>query len=279
VKLIEGNLLADKIQLQLKQEVVSFKSKPGLAVILVGENPASLSYIRQKNKAADKIGINFQTIKLPAKTNTAKLIQTIQRLNRDKKIHGIIVQLPLPSQINETLILNAIDPSKDVDGFHPLNRGKVFLNDETGFAPCTPKGILKLLEYSKCSPRGKHVVIVGRSNLVGKPLAVMLINQQATVTVCNSQTRRLKQITQTADIFISAMGQSHFFKNPAWFKKGVVLIDVGFSKVKDKICGDIQLEKFKNLARAGTPVPGGVGPLTVACLMENVIKAWGKNKM
>lgn len=275
-KIIDGRRVSDFVLDEVKSSVASLhkkKIKPKLVIILVGENPASISYIRQKALATEKTGILYDQVNLKTSTTTKKLIEVIERLNKDKSVHGILVQLPLPGHISTPLVIRAIDPMKDVDGFQAYNLGKMFLSPEfEDLAPCTARGIIRMLEYYKISPAGKHVVIVGRSNIVGKPTSVMLLNRDATVTVCHSKTKNLKKITLQADILIAAVGRPGMVKADM-IKKGAVVIDVGTTKVENKITGDVDFDRAAKKASFITPVPGGVGPMTVACLMENVSRA------
>lgn len=276
-KILDGRLVSQSILESVGREVKLLKSKgilPKLVIILVGENPASLSYITQKEKSAVSTGILCDLVKLSEKeTNTDKLVSLIEKLNEDATIHGILVQLPLPTKISSPLVIRAIAPEKDVDGFHAYNIGKMFISSEfERLVPCTSMGVIKLLEYYKVPIKGQNIVIVGRSNLVGKPLAAMLINRDATVTVCHSKTQNLAKFTREADILISAVGKPKIITNDM-VKKGVVLVDVGTVKVEGKLVGDLDAENLKEIASYISPVPGGVGPMTVACLMENVIKA------
>lgn len=276
-KILDGRLVSQSILESVGREVKLLKSKgilPKLVIILVGENPASLSYITQKEKSAVSTGILCDLVKLSEKeTNTDKLVSLIEKLNEDATIHGILVQLPLPTKISSPLVIRAIAPEKDVDGFHAYNIGKMFISSEfERLVPCTPMGVIKLLEYYKVPIKGQNIVIVGRSNLVGKPLAAMLINRDATVTVCHSKTQNLAKFTREADVLISAVGKPKIITNDM-VKKGVVLVDVGTVKVEGKLVGDLDAENLKEIASYISPVPGGVGPMTVACLMENVIKA------
>lgn len=274
--LLDGRLVSDFLLKSAARECQKLKKKkinPKLVIILVGSNPASLSYIRQKEKAAAKVGISYEQKNLPTNTTTKKLITIIEKLNRDKSVHGILVQLPLPAHIDAPLIIRAIEPKKDVDGFGAYNLGKMFLSPEfENLAPCTPKGIISMLEYYKISPAGKNVVIVGRSNIVGKPLAVMLINRDATVTVCHSKTKNLADFTRKADILVAAVGRPRMI-TAKMVKKGAVVIDVGVTRVENGLVGDTDFENVKKKAAWITPVPGGVGPMTVACLIQNVIHA------
>ncbi|MBI4994081.1 bifunctional 5,10-methylene-tetrahydrofolate dehydrogenase/5,10-methylene-tetrahydrofolate cyclohydrolase [Candidatus Peregrinibacteria bacterium] len=274
--LLDGRLVSNFLLQGVSHKVSVLKKEkitPKLVIILVGDSPASLSYISQKSRAAEKTGIICEVKKLPSSTTTKNLIVLIEKLNKDKKTHGILVQLPLPKQIETPLIIRAIDPKKDVDGFNAYNLGKMFLS--RGFerlAPCTPLGIIKLLEHYKISLSGKNVTIVGRSNIVGKPLAVMLINRDATVTVCHSKTKNLSEYTKKADILVAAVGRPKFI-TAKMVKSGAVVIDVGVNKVDGKLIGDSDFKTVSKKASALTPVPGGIGPMTVACLMENVLKA------
>lgn len=273
--LLDGRLVSDLLLKEVSHKVNALKKKgiaPKLVIILVGDNPASLSYIRQKSNAAEKTGIVCEVKNLPADTTTKNLVGLIEKLNKNKKTHGILVQLPLPLKIETPLVIRAIDPKKDVDGFNAYNLGKMFLSQEfERLAPCTPAGIIKLLEHYKISPAGKNVTIVGRSNIVGKPLAVMLINRDATVTVCHSKTLNLADYTKRADILVAAVGRPKFI-TAKMVKIGAVVIDVGVNKVDGKLVGDVDFKEVAKKASFITPVPGGVGPMTVACLMDNLTK-------
>lgn len=275
-QLLDGRFVSDFLLKGVAREVKKLKRKrivPKLVIILVGNNPASLSYIRQKENAASKVGILHEQRNLSYTTTTAQLIAIIEKLNKDKAVHGILVQLPLPDAIAAPLIIRAIDPMKDVDGFHAYNLGKMFLAEEfENLAPCTPRGIIRLLEYYKISLAAKAVTIVGRSNIVGKPLSIMLINRDATVTVCHSKTKNLSFYTKNADILIAAVGRPKMIK-ANMVKRGAIVIDVGITKVENRLVGDLDFDKLKQKASWITPVPGGVGPMTVACLMENVVRA------
>ena len=275
-KILDGRLVSDFLLKGVGREVVRLKASgisPKLVIILVGNNPASLSYVRQKDLSAHKTGMDYEQLNLDEKVTTEKLVSIIEKLNKDKSVHGILVQLPLPKHISVPLVIKAIDPAKDVDGFQAYNLGKMFTSLEfEHLVPCTPKGIIEMLEFYKISPAGKHVVIVGRSNLVGKPLSVMLLNRDATVTVCHSKTKNLAKFTSTADILVAAVGKPRMIK-AKMVKRGAVVIDVGTTKVNDKLTGDVDFEKVKAKASFITPVPGGIGPMTVASLMDNVVKA------
>ncbi len=274
--LLDGRLVSDSVLTEVKREVRKIKSHgvtSKLVIILAGDDPASVSYIRQKTLAAEKVGIESEMIRLSDKTTTKQLLTLIEKLNGDAKVHGILVQLPLPANIETPLVIRAVDPMKDVDGFHAYNLGKLFLSKEFEWlAPCTPRGIVRLLEYYKIPVAGRHVVIVGRSNVVGKPLAIMLINRDATVTVCHSRTEDLASHTRQADILVAAVGKPQIITTDM-VKAGAVVIDVGVTKVENKLTGDVDFQAVKEIASYLTPVPGGVGPMTVACLMENVVRS------
>jgi methylenetetrahydrofolate dehydrogenase (NADP+)/methenyltetrahydrofolate cyclohydrolase len=253
---------------------------PGLATVLVGDDPASHVYVRSKRQRCEELGIASFHHELPADVTEKRLLHLVEKLNADPKVHGILVQLPLPKHINENKILNAMNPEKDVDGFHPVNVGRLLVGDE-GFAPCTPKGCQELLLRSGCSPEGKHVVIVGRSNIVGKPLAALLMQKKtganATVTVCHSRTKNLAALTQQADILVAAIGVPEFIKS-RMVREGAVVIDVGTNRVADatkksghRLTGDVDFKNVSKKARAITPVPGGVGPMTITMLMKNTV--------
>ena len=284
-KLISGTQLSAEIREELKVEIATLKKKkmtPGLAVVLVGSDPASEVYVRSKRKTCADLGINSYAHDLPATCTERKLLGLIKKLNNDKKVHGILVQVPLPKHINEQKILNAIDPDKDVDGFHPMNVGRL-LNGEECFVSCTPAGCQEMLMRSGYNPAGKHVVVLGRSNIVGKPIAALLMQKgfggDATVTVCHSRTKNLASITKQADILIAAIGIPEFVK-ARMVKDGVVVIDVGVNRIEDKtrksgtrLVGDVDFKGVSKKARAISPVPGGVGPMTITMLMKNTVKA------
>ena len=272
-KIIDGKKIAEEIRNELRNEVLVLKKKgiiPTLVVILVGKNDASLVYVKNKERVAKEIGINLQIIQLPITTSQEKLEKIIREYNQDKETHGILVQLPLPRKIRTTRIFNLIDPQKDVDCFHPENVGRMMLGEER-FLPCTPAGILELLKRNTLSLEGKRVVVVGRSNIVGKPLAVMLINLGATVTVCNSKTKKLSELCAQAEIIISATGQVGLI-GEKMIKKGAIVIDAGISRdAKGKMCGDVDYAGVWHKVSQITPVPGGVGPMTIVMLMKNTI--------
>lgn len=275
MKIIDGKACAEHCRNALKERVANLKARkitPGLAVILVGNNPASQVYVKNKIIACEKLGIFSQKIALKEETNEAELLSHIHQLNQNPNIHGILVQLPLPQQISEEAILKAIAPQKDVDGFHAQNLGALVQNTKALVA-CTPKGIMRLLDEEKIEIEGKHAVIIGRSTIVGKPLALLLINRGATVTVCHSKTKNLAAHTQNADILIVAIGRANFVTQEM-VKEGAVVIDVGINRLANgKLAGDVDFESVKNKAAAITPVPGGVGPMTIAMLMENTVFA------
>ncbi len=285
-QLIDGKKISEEIKNEVKQQAQALFNEtgiiPGLAFILVGENPASQVYVKMKGKACEELGFYSITLKLPTETTEDELIEKIYNLNSDPKIHGILVQLPLPSHIDEQKILQAIDPIKDVDGFHPVNVGKLVIGLET-YPPCTPAGIQELLKRSGINPSGKHVVVLGRSNIVGKPIANILLQKKewanATVTVCHTGTRNISYFTKQADILIVAMGKPEFVKGDM-IKPGATVIDVGINRIEDpnsekgyKIVGDVHFESAYEVAGAITPVPGGVGPMTIAMLMKNTLQA------
>jgi methylenetetrahydrofolate dehydrogenase (NADP+)/methenyltetrahydrofolate cyclohydrolase len=285
-QIINGNQVAAAIREELGREIRDLKADkgatPGLAVILVGENPASVSYVRSKNKAAHAIGIYSEQHDLPADLPESDLLALIDRLNRDPRIHGILVQFPLPKHIDEHKVINRILPEKDVDGFHPVNTGKLLIG-EKGFRPCTPLGIQKLLVYAGIPIEGAHVVVLGRSNLVGKPIAAILVQKEkdanATVTICHSRTRDLASITRQADILIAAIGQPEFVTADMVSEKAVV-VDVGMNRVDDpaskkgyRLAGDVKFDEVCAKCRAITPVPGGVGPMTITMLLYNTVQA------
>jgi len=271
--ILDGRKLSKQILDDLTIELSKLDKKPSLTVIQVGENPASKIYVNTKKKTAERIGITSDVINYPENTSEKELLQKIEELNNDDSVNAILVQLPLPSHINSKNIIQAISPKKDVDGFHPENVGKISIGVEPYAYPCTPKGVLRLLEEYKIDLEGKHVVILGRSNIVGKPLSQMVLNKNATVTVCHSYTKNLSDITKTADILISAVGIENIIKKEM-VKKNSVVVDVGISRSVEigrdgKICGDVDFEKVCEVVGFISPVPGGVGPMTIASLMEN----------
>ncbi len=285
--IIDGNKVAQEMRAEIAEDVKKLKERgvtPGLVVVLVGEDPASTVYVRNKGKACTDVGIQTETIRLPASTPEADLVALVQKLNADPKWHGILVQLPLPKHINESKIINTIDPYKDVDAFHPFNVGRMLIGEPV-FMPCTPSGVQQLLVRSGHDPKGKHVVICGRSNIVGKPAAAILIQKQAganaTVTIVHTGTKDLASFTRQADILIAAAGSPRMIKADM-VREGVVVIDVGVNRVDDpsapkgwRLAGDVDFDAVKEKAAAITPVPGGVGPMTITMLLRNTAKAAG----
>lgn len=273
-EIIDGRALSHKIRQQLKQRTTLLRARgiiPALAVILVGSDNASQIYVRNKHRAAAEVGLATQDFKFPDTTTEEELLELITKLNVDPKVHGILVQLPLPPQINAAKITAAINPIKDVDGFHPLNVGQLFLNDPQSL-PCTPHGIMRLLAEHQINVAGKHVVIVGRSNIVGRPMAALLLNADATVTITHSKTSNLRELTRQADILIVAIGRAEFIKK-ADVKPGVVVVDVGMNRnAAGKLVGDVDFTEVEPMATAITPVPGGVGPMTIAMLLEQTVR-------
>lgn len=287
--IIDGKAIAEEIQQEVAKEVEELKAKgitPGLATILVGEDPASQVYVRNKTKTCEKVGIYSDQHTLPANIEEDELLKLIDALNNDTKISGILVQLPLPKHIDEVKVLNAISPDKDVDGFHPISVGKFFtvknfdeMLKQGLFLPCTPHGIIELLVRSGVELRGKEAVVVGRSNIVGKPVAMLLLAKNATVTICHSYTKDLEEVCRKAEVLVAAIGKPQFIK-PDMVKEGVVVIDVGVNRIEDTTCekgfrlvGDVDFENVKEKASLITPVPGGVGPMTITMLLVNTIKA------
>lgn len=272
-KIIDGKAIAAAIREELARDVQSLQGQgvtPGLAVVLVGDDPASRVYVTMKEKACAATGIFSDEHKLPAETTEAELLALIDELNRDERIDGILVQLPLPDQIDESKILEAIAPTKDVDGFHPYNVGRLVTGNPL-FRPCTPYGVMKMLEYTGVELSGKEVVVVGRSNIVGKPVALMCLAEHATVTLCHSRTRNLAEQVGRADVLIAAVGRPEMIRGE-WIKEGAVVIDVGVNRVGDKkLVGDVEFEAARERASAITPVPGGVGPMTISMLLYNTV--------
>ncbi len=277
MNLIDGKKSAHKIESKLKSTIGSFTRPPGLAFVLVGDNTASHTYVRMKKKKCLELGIVSKDKLFPKTTTEKEVLQHIEQLNQDPTVDGILVQLPLPKHLITAKIIEAIDPAKDVDGFHPINVGRMLLGEENGFLPCTPAGIHALLLDHKIPLSGKHVVIVGRSNIVGKPLAAILMQKKegcdATVTVAHSQTQNLAELCQTADILVAAIGHPRLI-TARFVRKGAVVIDVGINREGDKIVGDVDFEAVSKLAQAITPVPGGVGPMTIAFLMANTVASY-----
>ena len=274
--ILDGKKLRDKILEELKTRLEKYTLKPTLVVILVGDNPASRIYVNNKKKTAENLGINSIVINYPSDVPERVLLDKIKELNADKNVTAILVQLPLPEHIDKFKVINAISPKKDVDGFTPENSGRLFTGEEPYVYPCTPKGIIRLLDEYKIPIEGKHAVIVGRSNIVGKPLAQMLLNRNATVTICHSRTENLPDITKTADILVSAVGGKIIGIN--MIKSNCVVIDVGIFKDENgKTRGDVDFNTAAPLTSYITPVPGGVGPMTIAMLMSNTVELFEKN--
>lgn len=276
--ILEGKVFAAQIKDKVKTELNALRREygvvPGLAVLIVGEDPASKVYVANKHKACEEIGVYSEVIRLPENVTERELLDKIGQLNSDAKIHGILVQLPLPQHLRpfEKEIMNFISPDKDVDGFHPVNAGKLAIGEEH-LVPCTPHGCVKMLEYAGIAVAGKRAVIIGRSNIVGKPMFHLLLSRNATVTVCHSRTENLPAITREADILIAAVGKPHFVTKDM-VKPGAVVIDVGINRIAEKkLVGDVDFDKVKDVAGAITPVPGGVGLLTIAMLLFNTVKA------
>ena len=278
---ISGKELATIRRNSMRNEVVEFSKKydrlPHLVVILVGDNPASVSYVTGKGKACEEIGIKNTTIKKPENITEKELLDIIDELNNDSTVDGILVQLPLPKHINPDLVINAISPSKDVDGFHPINVASLYLK-QPGIVSCTPKGIIEVLDYANIQIEGKHAVVIGRSNIVGMPVSKLLLDRNATVTICHSRTKNLAEITNTADIIIAAVGKAKFVKADM-VREGAVVIDVGVNRdeTTGKLCGDVDFKDVEPKASYITKVPGGIGPMTITCLMENTLECYLKH--
>ena len=275
-RLIDGKLISAQIRAEIKDEVIAFEKErgfvPGLAVVIVGENPASQVYVRNKARACAEVGFYSEVHELPETTTQQELNALVDRLNGDDKIHGILVQLPLPKHLDETEVLLRIDLAKDVDAFHPYNVGKIMIGDYD-FLPCTPAGVMALLERSDIDPAGKRCVVIGRSNIVGKPMAMLLLHANGTVTVCHSRTKNLAEICREADILVVAIGRADFV-GADMVKPGAVVIDVGMNRRDDgKLTGDVDFSAVEPIASAITPVPGGVGPMTITMLLKNTLTA------
>jgi len=279
-RIINGKEIAAQVRAELKSEIQALKESsgvtPGLTVVLVGENPASVVYVRNKVKACEEVGIRSTQHKLPGTTTQAELLKLIKELNASKEVHGILVQLPLPKQINEEAILEEISPLKDVDGFHPYNMGRLMIGNPL-LQPCTPFGVMRLIESTGIDLAGKEAVVVGRSNIVGKPMAMMLLRRNATVTICHSKTKDLADRIAKADVVVAAVGRAEFVKGD-WIKEGAVVIDVGINRTPEgKLVGDVDFEGASLRAGFITPVPGGVGPMTIAMLLKNTVEAAKKS--
>jgi methylenetetrahydrofolate dehydrogenase (NADP+)/methenyltetrahydrofolate cyclohydrolase len=274
--LIDGKAIGAAVRAEIKERAAAFTARTGirpcLAAVLVGEDPASRVYVRNKGKACVEAGMLSRQIDLPASTSEKELLDLVAQLNADASVHGILVQLPLPGQIDESKVIEAIAPGKDIDGFHPVNAGKLLIG-RPGFVPCTPCGILKILDYEKVDLTGRHAVVVGRSNIVGKPVAVLLLSRHATVTICHSRTRDLPAVVRSGDVVVAAVGKAEMVRG-SWIKPGAVVIDVGINRLPDgKLVGDVAFEEARAVAGKITPVPGGVGPMTIAMLLHNTLEA------
>lgn len=274
--IIDGKLISSETRKEIAAKSAEFESKtgikPGLAVIIVGDDPASHVYVRNKKKGCEEVGFYSVVHELPAETTEEELLKLIDELVNDSKIHGILVQLPLPGHIDENKVINAIPPIKDVDAFHPINVGKIMIGD-FDFLPCTPAGVMRMLEYENIDVKGKECVVIGRSNIVGKPMAMLLLHKSGTVTICHSKTADLKATTRRADILVSAVGKAGFV-TADMVKEGAVVIDVGMNRDENgKLCGDVAFEEVSKVASAITPVPGGVGVMTITMLLQNTLKA------
>ena len=273
-KIIDGKAIALSVREEVAKEAAELKAAKGvvpkLVVILVGDDPASQIYVRNKEKACEKAGIIGETKRLPAKTSQNELESLIKTLNKDKSVHGILVQLPLPKGLDAIAALNVIDPGKDVDGLHPLNMGKLLRGEDPLFSACTPSGIMELILSTGQEIKGKNAVVVGRSNIVGKPMAIMLLAKHATVTICHSRTQNLAEITKNADILVASVGSAHIIQGNM-VKKGAIVIDVGMNRLNGKLVGDVDFQAVKDVAGYITPVPGGVGPMTIAMLLKNTL--------
>lgn len=278
---IDGKKISQKRKDELKEKIDLLKQEgkriPKLTVILVGDNPASQTYVRNKDRGCAYVGMLSEIIRLDASIREDELIEVIERLNHDHSVDGILVQLPLPSHIHEDKILDLIDPLKDVDGFHPSNVAKLLLGQD-GLVPCTPKGMMVLLDEIHYDLTGKEVVVVGRSNIVGKPVSLLCLQRNATVTIAHSRTKNLKEVCQRADVLIAAIGKAKFF-NKEYVKEGAVVLDVGINRDENnKLCGDVDFDDVKDFVSYITPVPGGVGPMTIAMLLENTLQAYLKRE-
>lgn len=273
--IIDGKVVSKKLREEIAAGVERIKAEkgitPGLAVVLVGEDPASQTYVRNKEKSCVKLGMYSEVHRLPAGTSEVDLLALVNKLNNDEKIHGILVQLPLPKHIDETKIIEAISPAKDVDGFHPVNAGHLLIGEES-FLPCTPYGIMELLAYEGVDLKGKHAVVVGRSNIVGKPIALLLLQEHATVSICHSRTADLAAMTRQADVLVVAVGRANFVTGDM-IKPGAVVIDVGINRLGENLVGDVEFQTAEKVAGKITPVPGGVGPMTITMLLRNTLLA------
>ncbi len=274
-KIIDGKAISAALRGEIAAEVTELKKQgitPGLAVILVGEDPASQTYVRNKQKACEEVGFHGEQINLPATTTQEELLAVVEQLNARSDIHGILCQLPLPKGLDDSLVIAAIDPKKDVDAFHAENVGHIMIGDQQ-FLPCTPAGVMELIHRSEIAVEGKHCVVIGRSNIVGKPMAMLLLQENGTVTICHSRTKNLAEICRQADILVAAVGRAKFV-TADMVKPGATVIDVGINRDENgKLCGDVDFAAVEPIAGAITPVPGGVGPMTIALLMKNTLTA------
>lgn len=279
-KIIDGKQISLDIKNELKEKVAKYKEQGieiTLAVVKVGNDPASAVYVRNKEKACEYVGINSKTLALPEETTEEELLNVVKELNEDKNVNGILVQLPLPKHIDESKVLLTIDSTKDVDGFHPVNVGKMVIGKDT-FLPCTPAGIIEMIKRTDIDIEGKECVVIGRSNIVGKPMAMLMLKENATVTIAHSRTKDLKEVTKRADIIVAAIGKAKFV-TADYVKEGAVVIDVGMDRDENgKLCGDVDFESVSKVASAITPVPGGVGPMTVTMLLVNCLRSVELNK-
>lgn len=272
MNIIDGKAISKEIYDDIKKKVEKLEVKPGLAVILIGEDPASMVYVNNKEKTCNKLGINSFMYRLPESTTEDELLELIDKLNLDEMVNGILLQHPVPSHIDEMKAFNRISPDKDVDGFNIINRGKLAIGEDA-FVACTPLGIIEMLKHDNIKIEGKNCVIIGRSNIVGKPLYELMLKENATVTICHSRTQNIKEICKTADILVAALGKPKFVTKDM-VKENAVVIDVGINRVDGKLVGDVDFEDVAKVASYITPVPGGVGPMTIAMLMKNVMKAY-----
>ena len=279
-KIIDGKQISLDIKNELKEKVAKYKEQGieiTLAVVKVGNDPASAVYVRNKEKACEYVGINSKTLALPEETTEEELLNVVKELNEDKNVNGILVQLPFPKHIDESKVLLTIDSTKDVDGFHPVNVGKMVIGEDT-FLPCTPAGIIEMIKRTDIDIEGKECVVIGRSNIVGKPMAMLMLKENATVTIAHSRTKDLKEVTKRADIIVAAIGKAKFV-TADYVKEGAVVIDVGMDRDENgKLCGDVDFESVSKVASAITPVPGGVGPMTVTMLLVNCLRSVELNK-
>ena len=271
--IISGKEVSAKVKSEVREKTLELKNKGieiGLAVVIVGDDPASRVYVNNKKKACEEVGFNSYEYALPAETTEEELLALVDKLNKDDKVNGILVQLPVPKHINETAVINAISPDKDVDAFHPVNVGKIMIGDYA-FLPCTPAGVMELIDSTGVDIAGKSCVVIGRSNIVGKPMSMLLLHRIGTVTICHSKTKNLKEICANADILVAAVGRPNFVTGDM-VKEGAVVIDVGINRMDDgKLCGDVNYAEAEKKAAFITPVPGGVGPMTIAMLMKNTL--------